>query len=58
MCEGPYPVDVFVRMAMRKRGWAEKFGPRINSINTSHSTSAKLEVSTNHEEGGSNTSSE
>ena len=28
-CEAPYPVDLFVRYSLRKRGWVEKFiGPR------------------------------
>lgn len=30
-CEGPYPVDAYVRFSLRKRGWVEKFGPRANN---------------------------
>jgi tubulin monoglycylase TTLL3/8 len=30
-CNAPYPVDVFVRYNLRKRGWVEKFGPRVMS---------------------------
>ena len=28
-CTAPYPVDVFVRLSLRERGWVEKFGPRM-----------------------------
>ena len=29
-CTAPYPVDVFVRLSLRDRGWVEKFGPRLS----------------------------
>jgi len=28
-CSAPYPVDVFVRLNLRDRGWVEKFAPRM-----------------------------
>jgi len=28
-CSAPYPVDVFVRLSLRERGWVEKFSPRM-----------------------------
>ena len=30
-CSAPYPVDVFVRLSLRERGWVEKFAPRLLS---------------------------
>ena len=40
-CEGPYPLDAYVRWSLRKRGWVEKFGQRGNS-SSSRGTSGKL----------------
>jgi len=37
-CNAPYPVDVFVRLNLRERGWVEKFGPRITLGPTTVST--------------------
>ena len=31
-CEAPYPVDLFVRLSLRKRGWIEKFGLKLNRM--------------------------
>jgi len=46
-CAAPYPVDVFVRLSLRDRGWVEKFGPRMLSLATATETSDKeLQCST------------
>lgn len=44
-CEAPYPVDVYVRVSLRKRGWVEKFGDRAprDGMSGAGSSSAKLE---------------
>ena len=29
--DGPYPVDTYVRISLRRRGWVEKFGNKGNN---------------------------
>ena len=43
-CDGPYPVDAYVRFSLRKRGWVEKFGAKAGNSTASNSISSnKLE---------------
>ena len=41
-CTAPYPVDVFVRLSLRERGWVEKFGPRMICAATSAETTDRM----------------
>ena len=49
-CCAPYPVDVFVRLSLRERGWVEKFGPRMLCLAVSGDTTDK-ELQCSSEEG-------
>ena len=50
-CSAPYPVDVFVRLSLRERGWVEKFGPRMLTLATSSTETTDRQLQCNNDEG-------
>ena len=56
-CEAPYPVDMYVRISLRRRAWVEKFGSKVsNSNNSTSSGHANSKLTAETEEGMCTTS--
>ena len=49
--DGPYPVDTYVRISLRRRGWVEKFGNKGNNATQKNTYSGRADTET--EEGRS-----
>ena len=50
-CEAPYPVDMYVRLGLRKRGWVEKFSQKATASSSGTSAYNTAPINAETEEG-------